>query len=100
MIVKIVFGVLALLVLAFVLTGATLAALRPGLEPAQEADYRGKFTTEQYEGRHPLRVTLVVLAGGFSLFATIALLRRQRSAPALFLASTVATMVTVEFLRP
>jgi hypothetical protein len=100
MIIKILFGLLALVVLAFVLTGATLAALRPGLQPAQEADYRGKFTPEQYEGRHPLRVTLVVFAGVFSVLATIALLRGRRSAPALFFASTVVTMVIVEFLRP
>ena len=100
MIIKLLFGLLVLTVLALVLVGATFAALRPGLQPSQEADYRGKFTAQQYEGRHSLRVTLVVLAGGFSMCATVALLRRWKTAPVLFLASTGATMMIVEFLRP
>ncbi len=100
MLVKILFCMLTVIVLALELTGATFAALRPGLQPIQEADYRGKFTTEQYEGRHALRVTLVVVAGGISVLATFALLRGRRTAPALFFASTVATVVIVEFLRP
>ena len=97
---KLVFYLLASVALALILGGATLAVLRPGLQPAQEADYRGKFTADQYEGRHRLRVTLVVLAAGFSLLATGALLGGRRAAPSLFFASTVATIVVVEFLRP
>jgi len=100
MLAKVVFYLVASVTLALILGGATLAVLRPGLQPAQEADYRGKFTADQYEGRHGLRVALVVLAAGLSVVATGALLGGRRAAPSLFFASTVATMVVVEFLRP
>ena len=100
MVARVVFNLVAAVTLALILGGATLAVVRPGLQPAQEADYRGKFTAAQYEGRHGLRITLVVLAAGFSVLATGALLGGRRAAPALFFASTVATMVVVEFLRP
>jgi hypothetical protein len=91
---------MASLALAVELGGAPFAVLRPGLQPAQVADYRGKFTADQLEGRHGLRVTLVVLAAGFSVLTTGALLRGRPTAPSLFFASSVATIVVVEFLRP
>ena len=100
MIARILLQVLTLVVLVLLLTGAAFAALRPGLQPLQEADYRGKFTIDQYEGRHALRVTLVVAASGLSVLASVALLCGRKGAPALFFASTVATIVVVEFLRP
>jgi hypothetical protein len=100
MLAKLVFYLLASAALALTLVGATLAVLRPGLQPAEEADYRGKFTADQYEGRHGLRVTLVVLAAGFSVLATGALLLGKRVAPSVFFASTVTTIVVVKFLRP
>ena len=54
------------LVLGLVLLGAASAVARPGLLPEQADDYRGKFSPEQYEGRHWLRVVLMVPCAALS----------------------------------
>jgi hypothetical protein len=97
---KSLFDLLASVVLLLVLLGAGFAVAQPGLSPAQIADYRGKFTPEQYEGRHLLRVGLLVPCALFSVAATATLFRRWRGAPVTYFISAVATIVAVEFLRP
>ncbi len=94
------FCVAAVILLGLVLTGAVLASLRPGLTPAQEADYIGEFRPEQYQGRHGLRAGLVWVAATLCMASTIALVRRHPRAPALFFGSSVVTFVVVELLRP
>jgi hypothetical protein len=63
-------------------------------------DYQGKFTPEQYEGRHWLRIVLLVPCALFSIVATAAIFRSWRWAPVSSFVSAVLTMVAVEFLRP
>lgn len=97
---KFLFHLLLAAVLALILLGAASAVAHPGLLPAQRADYEGKFTPEQYEGRHPLRVALLFPSALFSVAATASLFRSRPGAPALYLGSTVATIVVAELLRP
>ena len=97
---KLLFHLLVTTVLVLVLLGTASAVTQPGLLPAQLADYQGKFTPEQYEGRHWLRVALLVPCALLSIVATASLFRSWRGAPVTYFVSAVATMVVVEFLRP
>jgi hypothetical protein len=97
---KLLFRLLLLAVLGLTLLGAASAVARPGLLPSQLDDYEGKFTPEQYGGRHGLRVALLAPCALLSVLATAALFGRWRGAPGLYFASAAATMVAVEFLRP
>jgi hypothetical protein len=97
---KFLFHLLVTTVLVLVLLGAASAVTQPGLLPAQLADYQGKFTPEQYEGRHWLRIALLVPCALFCIVATASLCRSWRGAPVTYFVSAVATMVVVEFLRP
>lgn len=97
---KFLFHLLVTAVLVLILLGAALAVAHPGLLPAQLADYQGKFSPQQYEGRHWLRVTLVVPCALLSIIATASLFRRWRRAPVAYFVSAVATIVVVELLRP
>ena len=97
---KFLFHLLVTTVLVLVLLGAASAVTQPGLLQGQLADYQGKFTPEQYEGRHWLRIALLVPCALLSIAATAALFRSWRGAPVAYFVSAVATMVAVEFLRP
>ena len=97
---KCLFRLLVTAVLVLVLLGAASAVAHPGLLSTQLADYQGKFTPEQYEGRHWLRVVLFIPCALLSVVATAALVRSWRWAPVAYFVSAVATMVVVEFLRP
>jgi hypothetical protein len=97
---KFLFHLLVTTVLVLILLGAASAVAHPGLLPEQLADYQGKFTPEQYEGRHWLRVVLLVPCALLSVVATASLFRSWRGAPVAYFVSAVATMVVVEFLRP
>lgn len=97
---KLLFRLLAMTVLVFVLLGTASAVMHPGLLPAQVADYHGKFTPDQYEGRHWLRIALLVPCALLCIVATASLFRHWRGAPVVYFVSAVATMVGVEFLRP
>lgn len=97
---KYLFRLLVTAVLVLVLLGAVAAVAHPGLLPGQLADYEGKFTPEQYDGRHWLRVALIVPCALLSVVATALLLGSWRGAPATYFVSAVATLVVVEFLRP
>jgi hypothetical protein len=97
---KFLFRLLVMIVLVLVLLGAASAVTHPGLLSAQLADYQGKFTPEQYEGRHWLRVTLFIPCALLAVVATAMLFRSWRGAPVVYFVSAVATMVVVEFLRP
>jgi hypothetical protein len=97
---KFLFHLLVTAVLVLILLGAASAVAHPGLLPAQLADYQGKFSPEQYEGRHWLRVALVVPCALLSIVATASLFRGWRGAPAAYFVSAVATIVVAEFLHP
>jgi hypothetical protein len=94
------FYLLVTTVLALVLLGAASAVTHPGLLPEQLADYQGKFTPDQYEGRHWLRIVLLVPCALFSIVATASIFQSWRWAPVAYFVSAVLTMVAVEFLRP
>ncbi len=97
---KFLFYLLVTSVLALVLLGAAEAVTHPGLLPEQLADYQGKFTPDQYEGRHWLRILLLVPCALFSIVSTALLFRSWRWSPVAYFISALATMVVVEFLRP
>jgi hypothetical protein len=97
---KFLFRLLVVTVLVLVLLGAASAVTQPGLLSAQLADYQGKFTPEQYEGRHWLRVVFFIPCALLSVVATAMLFRSWHGAPVVYFGSAVATMVVVEFLRP